>query len=236
MRILCTNNDLMRHIPITAGKEYHVAAISLLRGTISMLVEGDDGRPWFIELDQVSIVDQRLPDDWLFGVSKEAKNGLQARWGYERFVSDSFHHDYLIERHPEALRCFEAQAERYREEFPSDLRVVVKSIYVGDNIPLKSFCPDSKDCFGVWVSVQIGPDIEEKIFVYQILVCTPSWIAKEYQSHGAVWGRHMLIVFEYDQKHIQGEIEKYVARCTGKSFWEIAQKIARVGAWEFEDN
>jgi hypothetical protein len=225
----------MKYIPITADKEYHVMAISLLRGTISMLVEGDDGRPWFIKLDQVSIADPRLPDDWFFGVSKEVEIGLWARWGYERFATDSFHHDHLIERQPEALRCFEAQAERYREEFPSDLRVIVKNIYVGDKIPLKSFCPERKDHFGAWVSVQIGPDIEEKTFIYQMLVCTPNWIENEYRSLNAVWGRHMLIVFQYDPNHIQSEIEKYVAQCTGKSFWEIAQKIARVGAWEFED-
>jgi hypothetical protein len=236
MRAICIDNTTLKHLSITAGKEYHVLGIAMWESDIELLVDDDASRPGFIPLDLLSIVDSRLPDDWIFGSGEHAEFGRWARWGYERFATEFSHYEDLIERVPDALRCFEVQAKHYREKYPHDLRVVVKSIYVEDKVPLKSFFPENKDCFGAWVFVQIGPDIEKNDFVYQILVCTPNWIERKYQSLGAVWGRHMLIVFQYDPKHIQSEIEKYVAQRTGKSFWEIAQKISRVGVWEFEDD
>lgn len=45
----------------------------------------------------------------------------------------------------------------------------------------------------------------------------------------------MLIVLCYDRDRIESEIAQYVDGCTGKDFWELAQKVARIGAWEFED-
>ncbi|WP_369684067.1 Imm8 family immunity protein [Pseudomonas gingeri] len=48
-------------------------------------------------------------------------------------------------------------------------------------------------------------------------------------------GQHMLIVFEYDKDLIVKEISNYVGGCSGKEFWDVAQKLSRIGAWEYED-
>ena len=45
----------------------------------------------------------------------------------------------------------------------------------------------------------------------------------------------MLVVLEYDLDLIKERIVSYVEGCTGKDFWEIAQKISRIASWEFED-
>ncbi|APR39179.1 MULTISPECIES: immunity 8 family protein [unclassified Paraburkholderia] len=115
------------------------------------------------------------------------------------------------------------------------MKAIVKSIDTGSHVAFDKDLPEDQMCFGFWVTVQVGPDNEEGGHLYQILVCTPDWIKTKYLHAGAVWGRHMLIVSHYDCDRIKSEIARYVEGCTGKNFWELAQKVARIGAWEFED-
>lgn len=115
------------------------------------------------------------------------------------------------------------------------MKAIVKSIDTGSHVAFDKYWPEDETCFGLWLTVQVGPDNEEGGHLYQILACTPDWIKKEYAQEGTVWGRHMLIVFHFDHDRIESEITRYIEGCTGKDFWELAQKVARIGAWEFED-
>ncbi|WP_081803478.1 immunity 8 family protein [Halotalea alkalilenta] len=115
------------------------------------------------------------------------------------------------------------------------MKAIIKSIDLNDAVGFDQYWPENEECFGIWLTVQIGPDDQEGGHLFQILVCTPEWIQSQYSSSGAVWGRHMLIVFEYDQSLIVKEISNYIDKCSGGEFWEVAQKISRIGAWEFED-
>ena len=115
------------------------------------------------------------------------------------------------------------------------MKAIVKGIDIGGHIGFDQYWPEDPSCFGLWLTVQVGPDDEEGGHLYQILACTPAGITREYGQTGAIWGRHMLIVFDFDPERIKSEITRYVNGCTGKDFWEVAQKVARIGAWEFED-
>jgi hypothetical protein len=69
-------------------------------------------------------------------------------------------------------------------------------------------------------------------------VCTPDWIKKHYLYQDeslSAWGRHLLIVFHYDHEKIKNKLIQYLDSCTGRDWMEVAQKVARIGAWEFED-
>ncbi|MFX9552091.1 Imm8 family immunity protein [Acinetobacter baumannii] len=44
-----------------------------------------------------------------------------------------------------------------------------------------------------------------------------------------------MIVDEYDLSTIEAAIHRYVAACSGEDWSQIAWKLARVFAWEFED-
>jgi hypothetical protein len=44
-----------------------------------------------------------------------------------------------------------------------------------------------------------------------------------------------LIVKDYDPSLIKKLVRKFVERWSGESWHEVAQKVARIGAWEFED-
>lgn len=115
------------------------------------------------------------------------------------------------------------------------MKAVIKTIDLNDAIDFDQYWPDDEKNFGIWLTVQIGPDDQEGGHLFQILVCTPDWIKDKYYFQRAVWGRHMLIVFEYDKDLIVKEISNYVDGCSGTDFWDLAQKLSRIGVWEFED-
>lgn len=116
------------------------------------------------------------------------------------------------------------------------MKTILKSMWVSiPNVNLENYFPDDLECFGLWINLTIGPDDVEGGHDYQILVCTPDWIKKEYGWKKSVLGRHMLIIFEYDLIGIKAAIDSFIDECQGKDFWEAAQKISRFAAWEFED-
>jgi hypothetical protein len=100
---------------------------------------------------------------------------------------------------------------------------------------LATFWPEKPDNFGFWLRAMIGPEDHAGADSFDIHVCTPEWLKSNYSVSDTVWGRHFLIVFEYDRARIEAAIVRYCERCFGNDWQEIAQKISRIGYWEFED-
>jgi hypothetical protein len=115
------------------------------------------------------------------------------------------------------------------------MKAIIKSIDINSHIGFDEYCPENEECFGLWLTINVGPDDEEGGHLYQILVCTPDCMKNEFLHTGVAWGRNTLIVTRYDHDRIVSEIKRYVEGCIGNDFWEIAQKVARIAAWEFED-
>lgn len=107
--------------------------------------------------------------------------------------------------------------------------------FSSSDVDLKNYWPENEQNFGFWVSLLIGPENEEGTEIFQLLICTPDWLKSEHLNCEPVWGRHMLIVFEYDLTNIKAAIERYVENCSGSDWGSIALKLSRVAAWEFED-
>lgn len=101
--------------------------------------------------------------------------------------------------------------------------------------PLEKYCPDDPVNFGTWIRLMIGPENSTGSESFDILVCTPDWIKVQYEIERAIWGRHMLIVLEYNFDLIKTEVNHYIENCTGSDWGVIAQKLSRIGKWEFED-
>jgi hypothetical protein len=70
---------------------------------------------------------------------------------------------------------------------------------------------------------------------FDVLVCTPGWLAKEVREHGPQVGRHMLILETLDLAQAQTFLRRRVEQLMAPAWSEIAEKIARLGYWEFED-
>jgi len=116
------------------------------------------------------------------------------------------------------------------------MNAVIKSIWSGDpDIDLKSYTPNNPLQFGVWVNFVVGPSDEEGGHDFQILVCSPAWFELEELENGCSYGRHVLFLLEWDYIRVATMLEKMVSGFSGGTFWEVATKISRYAAWEFED-
>lgn len=103
------------------------------------------------------------------------------------------------------------------------------------DVPLEEYWPEDQDVFGLSVTLEIGLSGVEGADYFGIVICTPDWIKKEYAKSGHVWGKSMFIVMNYNFLQIKSEIEKYLSRCQGDSWADIAQQVSRLAAWEFEN-
>lgn len=111
----------------------------------------------------------------------------------------------------------------------------VKAIYTSDMNSLENYAPDHPELFCVVVRAMVGPKHGEGEESFDINVCTPKWLAEACQREGFVIGRHYLIVARYDVPQIKKLVVELIERCDGNSWQEVAEKVGRIGFWEFED-
>ncbi|MQL50684.1 immunity 8 family protein [Photorhabdus khanii] len=98
---------------------------------------------------------------------------------------------------------------------------------------LNNYQPGEENSFGLWVNLCIGPDDNSGGHDYQVLICTPEWLCKHKWEPELI--RHTLLVREYNLDEIKKTITNYIDQCEGQDWMEIAQKLSRVFAWEYED-
>ncbi|MFC4435992.1 immunity 8 family protein [Cupriavidus respiraculi] len=119
-----------------------------------------------------------------------------------------------------------------RNEIGAPVFAVVKGITC-DQSDLASYSPPDPTCFTLTLRVHIGLADTAGADDFECHVCTPTWLIQTVS--GPTWVRHLMIVPEYDLGKIEGAIHGYVASCAGENWPNIASKLARVFAWEFED-
>ncbi len=115
------------------------------------------------------------------------------------------------------------------------MKAVLKNLFSLDIDHLKEFLPENEGDFGLELRAMFGPDNGEGEESFDIFVCSPLWLASKVEKDGIVIGRHYLIVDDFDIDEIQAFLKKYADGCSGKAWNEVAQKLARIGRWEFED-
>lgn len=114
------------------------------------------------------------------------------------------------------------------------MRAKLKELYSFD-FDLRHYWPDDPEVFGFALRAIIGPEDEPGGDSFDFQVCTPDWLKAKYSKEEAVFGRHYVIVFDYDMAKIEQKIARYCESCIGESWQELAEKLSRIGRWEFED-
>jgi hypothetical protein len=115
------------------------------------------------------------------------------------------------------------------------MKVEIKTFISPDISDLKSFAPADKRFFSFLLELIIGIKGEKGGDIFGIEVCTPKWLLENHQPLDILFGRHKLIVFEYNIDNIINSISLYLNSIAGDSWEEIASQIARIANWEFED-
>jgi hypothetical protein len=111
----------------------------------------------------------------------------------------------------------------------------VKALYSLEVDNLEQYAPDAPDRFLLQIRAIVGPKGAPGEESFDIRVCTPAWLADVCEAEGFVVGRHYVVVAKYDFAALKSVVTKLIESCSGNSWQEVAQKVARIGYWEFED-
>jgi hypothetical protein len=111
----------------------------------------------------------------------------------------------------------------------------VRLLHSPDIADLEAWAPPDPNSFGFLLQVIAGPDSGEGEESFDVELCTPAWLERRYGTEAVVLGAYHLIVFKYNYPKIRDFIETFVRNCSGASWREVAEKIGRLGRWEFED-
>ncbi len=104
-----------------------------------------------------------------------------------------------------------------------------------DEIPdLARFAPAERDSFAVPLVLEVGPLGLRGRERFELLVVTPRWLAERHGKRGAVLGRGLLVVFEWDFERLHAFLARKVEACSGATWPEVARKVGRIAEWEGE--
>ena len=117
----------------------------------------------------------------------------------------------------------------------STIQPVLKRLHSPDVMNLDSYSPADPSYFSFLLQAMFGPEGGEGEESFDILVCTPRWLAADVERKGVVDGRHHLVVSKFDLAQIRSFLVAYAKNCASKSWPEAATKLSRLGKWEFED-
>ena len=115
------------------------------------------------------------------------------------------------------------------------MRPVLKRLHSPDILDLSTYQPADPQFFGFLLQALYGPEGEKGEESFDILVCTPSWLARELESASVLSGRHRIFMQEYNFERLRAFLLEYAKQCSGKTWEEAAKKLGRLGKWEFED-
>lgn len=113
-----------------------------------------------------------------------------------------------------------------------EIRAELKGLHSPDAPHLDQFEPEGP--FGILVQAMVGPSGQPGKESFDMVVCTTDWFAANMLEE-VVPGRHYLFVKEFDYRRLWNYLEEYCKSCSGSSWREAADKVGRIGKWEFED-
>ena len=116
------------------------------------------------------------------------------------------------------------------------MRAVVRYFHSPDIGKLGTYVPADPTNFAFLLQVTVGPSDGPGEESFDMEVCTSEALAERLRSDGGpLLGRHFLFVTDYDWDRISNFIRGWVARFEEESWDQLAQKLGRLGHWEFED-
>jgi len=111
----------------------------------------------------------------------------------------------------------------------------IKRLHSPDVADLTTYVPEDPTDFGFLLQIIVGPVGREGEESFDVMVCTARWVGSHLGAERILMGRHFLFVDDYDYRRLEKFLREYVAQCSGTTWAEVADRIGRLGKWEFED-
>lgn len=114
------------------------------------------------------------------------------------------------------------------------MRAVVHGFHSPD-ADLETFVPEDPEDVSLLVQIMAGPEGKQGEESFDVVVCTPRWLAQRVREEGPIIGRDHLIVERWDTTRVRRYLTDAVESHEAPTWPELAAKIGRIGKWEFED-
>ncbi len=117
------------------------------------------------------------------------------------------------------------------------IRAEIKAILCIDG-PIQDFSeyrPDDPTSFSCTLELLVGPHLEPASETFGLTLCTPRWLIENHGQDDVIIGRNLLIVFDFNRPRIVQWLNRYIERCTGETWEDVARRVSYIGSWEFED-
>jgi len=114
------------------------------------------------------------------------------------------------------------------------VRATVRSIHLDPDPTALAGDPAE---FAFIARLYVGPSDGPGEEAFDVQVCSPEWLARRCALDGFVDGRHTIVttVDAYAEDGLRAFLIRRVEHASGDTWQEVAEKVARLGLWEFED-
>ncbi|SRR5258706_14875567 len=102
------------------------------------------------------------------------------------------------------------------------------------NLDFSAYSPENPKSFSCVLQLFVGPHNEGGEESFQLTHCTTQWLIENHSEEDVIVGKDLLIVFDYNYPRIRQWITRYIERCTGETWAEVAKQISCISRWEFE--
>jgi hypothetical protein len=111
----------------------------------------------------------------------------------------------------------------------------LKRVHSPDVNDVASYVPPDPGRFGVLVQLMIGPEGHEGEESFDVVLCTPRWLAEKLEQTEVLDLRHHLLMASWTWASALDYFERFLAEIDAPSWPEVAAIVGRLGRWEFED-
>lgn len=114
------------------------------------------------------------------------------------------------------------------------MRAVLRSIHLD---PDPRTLPGDATNFAFLARLCVGPSDGPGEESFDVQVCSPQWLAARCANEGFVDGHHTVVtrLDGYSEQGLRSFLTRRVENVRGATWRDVAEKVARLGLWEFED-
>ena len=115
------------------------------------------------------------------------------------------------------------------------MKPIIKYLHSPDIENLHDYRQEDGNSFCFLLQMIVGPENDKGEESFDIIVCSPKWLEENLEKDKIILGRHHLLSRYFDYNNFHKFLTDYIIKCESETWNECAEKLSRIGKWEFED-